>query len=312
MIPRVHFNEVTRYDAARHALAEAHRVDEVADIRNKAVAIQAYARQAKDRELIEHATEIRMRAEIRAGELLLEMEKNKGGGEKGVGRRGAKNAVANGVPHSAPKLDDLKITKKQSSRWQKLAKLPQEEQEAKIKGATQKAVFVIEGLPAKNVRIIGTGDYEWYTPARYIAAARAALGGIDLDPATCEFAQSRIRADQFFTAEDDGLRHEWHGRVWLNPPYSQPLVGQFISKLIEEHSAGRVTAAIILTHNYTDNVWFHKAANACSVICFTLGRISFEKEGGAVAAPTQGSSFFYFGDDIPRFRKVFGDFGFIR
>jgi phage N-6-adenine-methyltransferase len=171
-------------------------------------------------------------------------------------------------------------------------------------------VFVIEGLSA-NVRA-RSGDNEWYTPIAYVDAARAVLGGIDLDPATCEFAQSRIRADQFFTAEDDGLRHEWHGRVWLNPPYSQPLVGQFISKLIEEHSAGRVTAAIMLTHNNTDTIWFHKAASACAAICFTLGRIAFEKADGQTGAPAQGQSFFYFGEDVAPFREVFGEFGFIR
>jgi hypothetical protein len=104
-----------RYDAARRALAAAHRVDEVKAIRDKAEAVRVYAKQAGDFELQNQAAEIRIRAERRAGELLVGMQTS---GERQAKERGRPTKVSS--PTTLPKLG---ITRDQSSKWQRLARM---------------------------------------------------------------------------------------------------------------------------------------------------------------------------------------------
>lgn len=133
---------LTRYDAARKALAEARRVDEVKGIHDKAAAMQLYAKQAKDRDLIKMATEIRMRAEDRAGELLAEMKVK---GERISSKDTLKHSRSNSKLPREPKLSDLGVTKIQSSRWQRFAALPPEEKEKRIAAAVEKAEAAVDG-----------------------------------------------------------------------------------------------------------------------------------------------------------------------
>ncbi|HTR24859.1 MAG TPA: hypothetical protein VMI10_12845 [Terriglobales bacterium] len=106
---------LARYDAARRALAAAHRVDEVKAIRDKAEAVRVYARQAGDFELQNKAAEIRLLAERRAGQLLVDMQVS---GERQAKERGRPKKVSS--PTTLPKLG---ITRDQSSKWQRLAML---------------------------------------------------------------------------------------------------------------------------------------------------------------------------------------------
>lgn len=172
--------------------------------------------------------------------------------------------------------------------------------------------YVLACLEDKNVRgTKGTGENEWYTPEKHIELARRVLGEIDLDPASSEIAQRTVRAGKFFDADKDGLAQDWFGRVWLNPPYAQPLISEFVSKMVEERCANNVSAAIMLTHNYTDTSWFHQAAEIADAICFTRGRIKFVDQGGNECAPTQGQAFFYFGDNSELFSATFLEAGFV-
>src|SRR5262249_28007276 len=116
-----------RYDAARKAIAAAHRVDEARKIRDKAEAVRTYAKLAGDLEMQNMAAEIRLRAERRAGQLLLEMEKNPG--TRGTARPpkdGTKVERSSKSTAHPPKLDEIGITKDQSSKWQRLALLVDE------------------------------------------------------------------------------------------------------------------------------------------------------------------------------------------
>jgi len=155
------------------------------------------------------------------------------------------------------------------------------------------------------------GRNEWYTPEEHLSAVRDVLGGIDLDPASSEAAQRRVQALRYFTKDNDGLKQEWHGRVFLNPPYSRREIGQFVSKMVQEWQAGRVSAAVMLTHRFTDTRWFHEAAGACSAICFTTGRVRFIDAEGNLARPTQGQAYFYYGKDRTRFAARFREIGLV-
>jgi N6-adenosine-specific RNA methylase IME4 len=139
---------LAKYEAAKSALAEAHRVDEVKTIRDKAVAMQAYAEQAKDTTLITQATEIRMRAERRAGELLIEMAER---GERDSGK-GNRNPILKSQA-ATPKLSDLGISKTQSSRWQELARISDHTFEAKVTSASKRAYDGIARRFIKEARI---------------------------------------------------------------------------------------------------------------------------------------------------------------
>lgn len=199
------------------------------------------------------------------------------------------------------------ITQQQVSKWAKALKDETTYRNRLFGAAWKKAMGAVDMHRASY-----TGENEWYTPRLYIEAAREAMGAIDLDPASSERAQVVVKASEFFTVEQNGLSQVWHGRVWMNPPYSQPLISHFVEKLISEASAGRVEQAIVLTHNSADTLWFHRLEEIAAKLCFTRGRIAFVDPAGDRCAPTQGQTFFYLGDRTSEFSSVFSAYGFIR
>jgi hypothetical protein len=118
--------QLVRYDAMCHAISAAYEVDEVKDIRDKARAMQAYFKLAQNVEAERQACEIRLRAERKAGQLLTQMEKAKGG-----------SPTPSPDGRGSPTLAALGVSYNQSSQWQSLAKIPDDDFEIAMQSAEQ-------------------------------------------------------------------------------------------------------------------------------------------------------------------------------
>ena len=171
-----------------------------------------------------------------------------------------------------------------------------------------------DGPCAKGMSL-RSGNDEWWTPEPIIRRARYALGGIDLDVASCHEADQTVKATRFFNREIDGLTQTWSGRVWMNPPFSTGTVGRFVSKLIAEEA---VSAWCALLNNTTETAAGQLFLAHAHVVCFPASRIRFcgphaaGKEGAPLMGQMIGASFRVApADGIARFREAFSPLGVV-
>ncbi|MCR9244575.1 MAG: phage N-6-adenine-methyltransferase [bacterium] len=304
---------LVHFDAARAALESAVRVDEVKAIRDKAQAAQAYARQAKLSLVMQNqCAEIRLRAERKLGELLSKTIRHEGGRPK----RSRAGTV------SKETLGSLGVGKNQSARWQRVAAVPERTFKSYLSKAfedgdgeevTTAGLLRFAGRRAAVSAMASSETYEWYTPGRYVHAARFAMGGIDLDPASSAEANKTVKAARFLSVEEGGLEQVWAGRVWLNPPYgrsgdSESNQAVWSSSLGDRVDRREVDQAVLLVNAATSAKWFQPLWER--VICFVDHRIRFERPGGEPGPqPTHGNVFVYFGEKASSFAEQFSEFG---
>src|SRR5262249_22811697 len=117
------------YDAARRALAEAVNVDEVREIRDKAVALAKYAQMARDVSLEANALEIRVRAERRVGQMMAEQRDGPGLNQGGRRPRSETRVSPTQV---SPSLAQAGIDHNLAARARVLAAIPERAFETRV------------------------------------------------------------------------------------------------------------------------------------------------------------------------------------
>lgn len=153
---------------------------------------------------------------------------------------------------------------------------------------------------------------EWYTQAIHTDAAHAVMDGIELDPASCAAANQYVRADRYYTQEQNGLLQDWtSASLWLNPPFGnlngKSNMAMWAARLIGEYTSGHVGQAILLCMANTEALWFQPLWGY--PLCFPCPRVLFHRPGGKLDHHIQGTCFVYFGDKPQRFVDIFQKFG---
>lgn len=109
---------------------------------------------------------------------------------------------------------------------------------------------------------------EWLTPPKIVNA----LGSFDLDPCS-SLDRPWDTAATHWTVVEDGLAHPWHGRVWLNPPYSD--AASWMQRMAEHGDGTALVFARCDTAWWHDWVWPY-----ASGLLFLRGRLTFYRPDG--------------------------------
>lgn len=145
-----------------------------------------------------------------------------------------------------------------------------------------------EMIEVSRVNGLGMGrSNEWYTPPEIFDALGCAF---DLDVAHPQ-VRTHVPARNWFTEMDDGLRCNWRGFVWMNPPFGgrnglAPWLDKFFA-----HGNG-----IALTPDRTSAPWFHDAWKRADAVMFCRKTPFLLPSGQKAGSPAFGTALWASGE----------------
>lgn len=121
----------------------------------------------------------------------------------------------------------------------------------------------------------------WETPLAFFRALDAEFH-FTLD--VCA-TKENTKCSEFFTKEQDGLKQDWNGICWCNPPY-----GREIGKWVRKAAESQATVVMLLPAR-TDTAWFHDHIYGKAEIRFIRGRLKFGGSKNSAPFPSMVAIF---------------------
>ena len=98
----------------------------------------------------------------------------------------------------------------------------------------------------------------------------------------CALPQT-AKCKEYYTPEIDGLKQEWEGICWMNPPYGRQ-IGLWLKKAYEESLKGITIVCLIPSR--TDTKYWHDYCMKSSEIRFVKGRLKFGNSTNSAPFPS--------------------------
>jgi hypothetical protein len=109
-----------------------------------------------------------------------------------------------------------------------------------------------------NKLMFSSDDNEHYTPIPLLFSCVDFYGGmIDLDPCSNSRVLPNTPALMHYTQAEDGLKQNWWGRVFVNPPYGNALK-EWSQKARNEYTSGNCSEVLFLAPSRTETGWYRE------------------------------------------------------
>lgn len=97
-------------------------------------------------------------------------------------------------------------------------------------------------------------------------------------------SEENAKCHKYYTKEEDALKQEWGGVIWMNPPYGRQ-IGNWVKKARDAAQQEKATVVCLLPAR-TDTAWWHDYVMKADEIRLIRGRLKFGDGKGSAPFPS--------------------------